>query len=639
MRTGESAGTVRRPTPLRAIFRPGREKRRGRALARGIPAKEITVTRLRYHATCALAILAALLAAAATPASADHPWPMYHRNAQRGGQAPVDGPRFFEVKWIADLGSSAKVNYASPVVDQDGRTYIGTGDGKVHCIGPDGQPAGGSWPYDTGATAYEFDQTPSTPSAAIAEDGSVYILDVIGRLHRVTSSGGFVWRYDTPGNAADSHPLILPSGSVAIATYLFKSQFDADAFLRVVKPDMSLDWSADKTGLAHVLTSPALDALGNLYVTTFMFLWQYGPSGTPGFSYNNGRNHMYCAPALDPVTGNMMLTDFGGNVIAVNPAGLPPAYKTNVFANVSQSSLAVGSTGYAVGTAYGSNAAGVRTTDGSKLWMRRLSGLARSSPSLDAEEVAYFGVEGGRIYSIKRGGAWQFIVDIGTDASSTPAFNAGGDLLMGFDTACGARLLCLSSDPNAGLRTVGHARTLADSQQAEISPKPVVYKGSGFFYIQDWDGTAGIRVLSDAAIAVGDVVGVTGTVGTDAATGERRIAAQTVNKVADCVDQTVRTIRAGSIGGSAVTGGVGLVNTGTLIRTSGRVGSVAPADAGYVFTINDGSSDAGLTVYSSLAPGGSFLAVTGVVSLEQSTGGDIVPVLLTRAASDMVVAE
>ncbi len=584
----------------------------------------------------ATAALAALISFASGPVAAlDHPWPMYHRDLARTGQAAVSGPRMLDLKWSADLGPGSIVNYASPVIDAQGRVYIGTADGVLRVFGPDGSPL---WSYATGATLSTFFGDQNTPSAAIAPDGSVYVLDAVGSLHRLTSAGQHVWTYDSPGTSADSHPAVLPGGDILIAVYEYFPPVGANAHLVCVRPDGSVRFIRSNPGVGHVLSGPAVGPDGSIYVAAFQYLYKYDSAGNPVWTYVNP-GHMYCTPTMGP-GGRVLVTDQAGYMAAVDAAAGVEAwsYRFGVF---SQAPVAVSADGLAVGAAWPGVVAGLDASSGDPLWQFQtlVDGAprrARSAASLDFRGRAYFGVDNGMIFALDRRGRMLWSFSAGTRTRSTPAFDASGNLYIATDTPAGARLLCFSADPGPKA-TVGWARSLAPGQQVRLPGKPVTLTGEGFFVIQDWDGTAGIRVVSDAQVAVGDVVNVAGVLGLQGA--ELAVIQADVERLGRCVLPAARHLAVRDLGGSGrpgapgVDGGRGPDNVGLLARVTGSVSGVQQENGLYTFTLTDGSG--AVRVVSPAAPAASFATVTGVVGVEE-TGGVRRPVLRLRSASDIL---
>ena len=585
---------------------------------------------------CTVSVLCAALAAAqALPANAGgHPWPMYHRDLARTGQAAVAGPRLLDLKWSADLGPGTVANYASPVVDAQGRVYIGTADGSLRVFNPDGTPA---WTYNTGAVQSTFFGDQNTPSAAVAADGSVYVLDAVGSLHRLTSSGAHVWTYDSPGTSADSHPAVLPNGDVLIAVYEYFPPVGANGHLVCVRPDGTVRWSRTHPGVGPVLSAPAVAPDGSIYVAAFQYLYKYDAAGNPVWTYVNP-GHMYCTPTIAP-GGRILLTDQAGYMLAVDPVSGGEVWSSR-FGVFSQAPVAVTADGLAVGAAWPGVVAALETASGNPLWQFQTvvdgsARRARSAASLDAAGDAYFGVDNGMIFALDRRGRMLWSLNVGTRTRSTPAFDAQGNLYIATDTPSGARLLCFSA-VSPGVATVGAAKALADGQPVSLPGKPVTFTGSGYFVIQDWDRAAAVRVVSGAQVAVGDVVNVSGLMGVHEM--ERAIVQAEVQRLGRCVlpapvHMAVRDLAGPWQGANpGVQDGRGPNNVSLLVKVSGEVSTIQALDDGFTFFLTDGSGT--VRVYSPVEPSSWFVTVTGVVGLEIQ-GDGVRPVVRLRTAADI----
>lgn len=591
------------------------------------------------------AVLAVTLLLSTSTMSAPQ-WGMYHRDLARTGQAGADGPRILKVDWIAQLGAGTVANYASPVIDEQGRIYIGTADGDLHVLNSDGSPA---WTYSTGATRSTFFGDENTPSAAIAGDGVVYVLDPVGTLHKLDSDGNFVWSYDSPGSSADSHPAVLPNGDILIAVYEYFPPVGANAHLISLKPDMSINFTRQHNGVGHVLSGPMVDGDGNIYVAAFQNLYNYDSQGDPLWTYPNPQ-HMYNTPTLAP-DGNVLMMDASGFMVAVDPASGTSdwEYQVGVF---SQAPVAVSSSGLAVGAAWPGVIGGINSFDGSLVWQKQtlVNGApqrARSAPVLDAADRSYVGVDTGMIFSLDDSGRTLWAFSAGDQTRSTGAFDSEGNLYIATDSPEGAKLIRFSSEFSQEM-LIGYARMLQDGEEVALPGKTVTLTGDGYFYIEEWNGSAGIRVESSEEVDLGDVVRVQGTLGTSG--HERGLLNTTVEVLGSGVEPPARHVNNRDLGGGTQgpvpgpTDGQGLNTVGLLVRTSGSVSNVTNLGNGfYRFWVNDGSGRAsseghkGVEVISPAAPGGSFVTVTGVVTLESAEGVGLVPVLRARTAADLLV--
>ena len=96
--------------------------------------------------------------------------------------------------------------YASPAIGPDGKIYVGSADGTMYAIKPDGTLA---WAYDT--------LDPIRSSAAIDGDGNVYFGGADGRLYALRSDGSRLWSYDaaqSERNDLNGSPAIGPDGLI-----------------------------------------------------------------------------------------------------------------------------------------------------------------------------------------------------------------------------------------------------------------------------------------------------------------------------------------------------------------------------------------------------------------------------------------
>lgn len=191
--------------------------------------------------------------------------------------------------------------------------------------------------------------------------------------------------------------------------------------------------------------------------------------------------------------------------------------------------------------------------------------------------------------------------------------------------------------------SIGDARRLPNGAGVSITGKIVTAAFEGFFYIEEDDRTAGIRVNAGTAVAQGDRVTVTGVLGTLA--GERVIEADSVTiegqgaAVPSPLGLPMRALRRLTLGQA------GLDTAGLLVRVCGKVGQVGDT---YIY-LDDGSglidgtttgpeANAGLRIACDPAgyTPGDHLIVTGVSACFETFAETTAPRVLTRRVSDVV---
>ena len=133
-----------------------------------------------------------------------------------------------QLKWqYQQIGS--RIFASSPAIGSDDTVYVGTWDGCLYAIYPNGQLR---WRYQTESLIR------SSPS--ISDNGIVYIGSGDQHLYAIYPNGSLKWRYQTTGSV-DSGPSISNDGTVYVGSN--------DQNLYAVYPDGSLKWRYQTTGL------------------------------------------------------------------------------------------------------------------------------------------------------------------------------------------------------------------------------------------------------------------------------------------------------------------------------------------------------------------------------------------------------
>jgi outer membrane protein assembly factor BamB len=95
---------------------------------------------------------------------------------------------------------------SSPAIGPDGTIYVGSLDGQLYAVAPDGKER---WHFQTEGPIYS--------SPAIAADGVVYVGSDDGNLYAINPDGTQRWRFKAGGEIRSS-PVIGPDGTVYIAS-------------------------------------------------------------------------------------------------------------------------------------------------------------------------------------------------------------------------------------------------------------------------------------------------------------------------------------------------------------------------------------------------------------------------------------
>lgn len=136
--------------------------------------------------------------------------------------------------------------------------------------------------------------------------------------------------------------------------------------------------------------------------------------------------------------------------------------------------------------------------------------------------------------------------------------------------------------------TIAGGKQIADDVVIRFANKKVTFTGGGFFYIEEPQRFAGIRVNCPDKVYVGDsvtVIGRTGTVGYERQLVSAALVSGAAGDPLGPVYMSLSKVGGAAFGWQPGTGNAGLNNTGLLVMVSGRV---IGSDAGYLY-LDDGS--------------------------------------------------
>lgn len=148
------------------------------------------------------------------------------------------------LKWSYSIGDTL---FSSPAIGADGTIYVGSLDGYLYAINPDGTF---KWRYQTSGAVYS--------SPAISAGGMIYIGSYDFDLYAITSDGALSWTFPT-GQYVHSTGAIGSDGTIYIGSN--------DHCVYALNPSGSLRWSYATGG--DVRSSPAIGPDGTIYVGSY----------------------------------------------------------------------------------------------------------------------------------------------------------------------------------------------------------------------------------------------------------------------------------------------------------------------------------------------------------------------------------
>ncbi len=350
------------------------------------------------------------------PPLVESPWPMFHHDIQHTGQSPYLGTQTSNIKWSFQTPQNIS---SSPVIGIDGTIFIGSRDGKLYAINPDGTL---KWTYNTSYAVF------STPS--IGFDGTVY-LKAADKLYAINPDGTSKWEYSLWGN---SSPTIGRDGTIYIQSSLWEP-----GKLYAINPNGTLKWSY-AVGLMSTASSPAIGLDNTIYAAFGREIYAINPDGTLKWSHDLG--YLAQVQASSPLLGPDGTIYVGTVVIdnklyAINPDGtLKWSYTTG---SSIQSSPAIGFDGTIYVGSFDKKLYAINP-NGTLKWAYLTDGGVISSPAVDLDGTIYIGSRDRKFYAINHNGTlkWSFLTGRGilpyTDGvNSSPAIHADGTIYVGSD--------------------------------------------------------------------------------------------------------------------------------------------------------------------------------------------------------------
>ncbi|UCF49983.1 MAG: PQQ-binding-like beta-propeller repeat protein [Thermoplasmatales archaeon] len=371
---------------------------------------------------------------------AGSPWPMFRMDAKHSGistydTSHVDGT----ILWTFETGDGIE---SSPAIGSDGTIYIGSHDGYLYAINPDGTE---KWRFDAGPPRYDarWDVSKSIMATpAIAADGTIYVYSSANYLFAVNSDGTEKWRhYLLWGNDFWTSPTIGDDGTIYIGSANSQSTEGFDAGLHAINSDGTEKWKFENT--CGVTTAAAIGDDGTIYFGgninregeqsgNYGMVYALSPiDGTELWNFQI-ENWMESSPAIGSNGTIYIGSGREARIYVLNPDG-SEKWRHTFTEGLSCTPLEAEDGSVYVGV-WDTNFTKF-TNDGIEIWRYRtpeaFEGII-SSPAIGADGTIYVGCNAGVFYAFNPNGTIKWTVNTeGRGVCSSPAIGADGTIYFG----------------------------------------------------------------------------------------------------------------------------------------------------------------------------------------------------------------
>lgn len=315
---------------------------------------------------------------------------------------------FLTPKWLFSTGG--QISYSKPAIADDGTVYVGSRDGKLYAINPDGTQ---QWAFTTSG------QINNTPS--VGADGTLYIGSDDGKFYAVNSDGTPKWDYNLGNNVDHLASAIDSDGTIYVG-----GQADS---LFAFNSDGSVKW---KTFTEGGTLSLALGAGGVLYANTSLSTDRKlralnTADGSEAWSLAHGQ----FAGGSMAIGGEGTIYFVADKVYAVNADGTEK-WSYPLSAATTRGGIVLDVAGNVYAATKSDGLLSLATSDGSLNWVYSSFGAnLLAAPVIASNGNLFIGDQDGGIYVIDASGAEVFSSAVGGRVWSSAAIDDEGTIYFG----------------------------------------------------------------------------------------------------------------------------------------------------------------------------------------------------------------
>jgi len=386
--------------------------------------------------TLLLITLSSWLSLCAAPMAAESPWPMFRHDRKHTGRTIYTGPATPTLYWTFQANdavtASVSIGHNGTLYVGAGGYYTGGGDSSLYALNPDGTL---KWQFKTDMGNTDFQRSGIFSSAAIGDDGTIYVGSLDAHLYAIEDSisyGKMKWRTNLGDWPVYGSPVIADDGIIYVGALSFR--------VHGINPDGSIRWWYPLGWC--VFSSPALRDDGLVVigskdhnVTCFRDSIPYGSIvwQAPLGAFYDG--HLIdCSPAIGEDGTIYVGTDGWGasgmdqdpldadtNFFAINPDG---SRKWSFPMGGCESTPALGPDGTIYAGSYDSCVYALEDMGAHAVqkWKFKTGGQVDASPTVDGDGTVYIGSRDGVMYALRpEDGSvkWSYTTGGGIESSAT----------------------------------------------------------------------------------------------------------------------------------------------------------------------------------------------------------------------------
>lgn len=332
-------------------------------------------------------------------------WTQFKGSPEHSGGAPAIDPNPGTMRWRFITGAEI---HSSAAISENGTVYITSLDGNLYALDGRGNRI---WSYDSGSRIWT--------SPAISSSGAIHFVDEEGTLHAIGVDGRSLWKFRSREEVYHSSASIDKNDNIYFGT--------AGGTLYCIRGDGVPKWAYKAGG--HIDASPSVSSDLTVYFGSGDGkVHAVGPFGRPKWDQPYSTGGSVSSSVCIAQNGDLHISSSDGYVHNVLPNGTF-VRKVRV-GDVHLSSPSTDSDGNIyVGTMAGDL---VRIDVGGYIsWRFTTNGAVESSPIVTSDDRVLFGSVDGNLYCIDTEGSLQWSFEVGDwIESSSCAVDADGTIYM-----------------------------------------------------------------------------------------------------------------------------------------------------------------------------------------------------------------